>query len=521
MYADFLIIGAGIAGTYFALHAAERNPDRKIIVVCKGKPEGSNSQLAQGGIASVTSDSDSFEKHLMDTMHAGDFRNNKKAVGILVNEIHTHIRRLIELGVRFDKNGKNDFHLGLEGGHSENRILHCKDETGKAILEILLKQALKKKNIVFLPGHYAISLIKEAAGGTVVCNGAHLYSEDAGRCFGVQSRITFMATGGAGQLYLNTTNPPGATGDGIALALNAGAAIKDIDMIQFHPTALYQEGISPAFLISEAVRGEGAVLRDPDNRRFMADYHHLAELAPRDKVSLAIYETMSKFRVPFIYMDCRHMNKDSFEKHFPAILKKLKSVGLDFKTDLIPVSPAAHYTCGGIETNENGETNIRNLFAGGECAYTGLHGSNRLASNSLSEALVFSYRSLLKAEILLKNKLMLPKCTVSTPIYNPGHTETGLQIIAKIKNIMWQGSGIIKSFQSLEKARQQLEDLSEVLDKVSMFHSPPLIEARNLHLLATLSIKQSLERKENTGVFYNRDLDSQKSQELSSLRHSA
>lgn len=521
MHADFLIIGSGIAGIYFAVNAAEKHPDKKIVIVTKGNPGDSNSRLAQGGIASVTAPDDNFEKHFQDTLKAGDFRNVPEIVKILVKETPEHIQRLIGLGVNFDRENKHQYHLTLEGGHSAKRILHHKDATGQEILRVLLKHAKRKNNIRFLPRHYAISLLTDKTQNATLCKGARLYSSEREVCFNMHASVTFLATGGAGQLYLHTTNPAGATGDGIAMAYAAGAKVKDIDLMQFHPTTLYKKGSGQAFLISEAVRGEGAVLRDDKGERFMVRYHSQAELAPRDVVAKALYETINKSDKPYAYLDCRHLNKKAFEKHFPGITTKFQSEGIDFKNDLIPVAPGAHYTCGGIVTNEHGETNIKNLFAGGECAWTGLHGSNRLASNSLSETLVFSYRSLKKAEAAIANPSFPSAAIKEMPIYRPDQQPAGLQIISDIKNIMWHGSGIIKSLRCLQQAEQLLGQLGEILEKTKHQISPSLIEGRNLHLLATLSVKESLARTENTGVFYNKNLDESSFQQLSSLRHSA
>lgn len=405
---DFLVIGSGIAGLNFALNASKIG---KVIVITKKTLQKSNTWYAQGGIAAVLSEIDNFEKHIKDTMKAGHYKNNRKAVEFLVKNAPKAIEKLLELGVKFDlkkniskqisKNisNLNNLELGREGGHSENRIVHVGDLTGQAIEKILVKKlkekAKKKENIEFYENCFAIDLILEK---NLKCLGveAILKNLNSSKDQQKEQNIIFLAektilcTGGSGQVFQTTTNPTIATGDGLAMAIRAGAKIQDLEHYQFHPTALDIKKENPLFLISEAVRGEGAILVNQKGERFMKNQHPQKDLAPRDIVTQAIIDQQSQGNKVFLKFKENQFTKKELQKRFPQIFKKLQEYKIDLSKDLIPVTPAAHYQCGGIKTNLKGETSIKNLYAFGEVACTGVHGANRLASNSLLEALVFS-----------------------------------------------------------------------------------------------------------------------------------
>lgn len=397
---DYLVIGSGIAGLTYALRVAHHNKNHKVVIVTKDEEGESNTKYAQGGIATVHDlDIDSFEQHIQDTLIAGDGLCNEDVVRMVVEEGPDRLQELIDWGVQFDENKTGDFDLGKEGGHSQNRILHHKDITGYEIERALLIMISKTPNIEMLEHHYAIDFITEHHLKTkvperntdITCFGAYVLDRNTNKVRTIVSKITMIASGGSGQAYTTTTNPSIATGDGIGMAYRAKAEIEDVEFVQFHPSALYQfPQESPAFLISEAVRGFGARLRTVKGEFFMRKYDEREELASRDIVARAIDTELKASGDEYVFLDCTHLDYKKFKKHFPNILKKCKSLGIDIRKKWIPVVTAAHYICGGVKVDAHGRTTIKNLFGCGECTSTGLHGANRLASNSLLEALVYS-----------------------------------------------------------------------------------------------------------------------------------
>ncbi|WP_010136953.1 L-aspartate oxidase [Ochrovirga pacifica] len=521
---DFLIIGSGIAGLSYALKVAENFPDAQVTLVTKANKEESNTKYAQGGIATVVNnDIDSFEQHIQDTLIAGDGLCDEQVVRMVVEEAPDRLKELISWGAEFDKTDDGDYSLGREGGHSQNRILHHKDITGHEIARALLNKVATVPNIQLLENHFTIDFITNhhilrAQGHEktvthrdhITCYGAYVLDEETQEIKTIQAKITLIAAGGSGQVYRTTTNPKIATGDGIAMAYRAKAKIQDFEFIQFHPTALYQEPAqSPAFLITEAVRGQGAYLRNTQGERFMEKYDERLELAPRDIVARAIDTELKLSGEDYVYLDCTHLNKEEFVNHFPNITEKCKSLGIDVHKDYIPVTPAAHYVCGGIDVNTNGQTSIENLYACGECSRTGLHGANRLASNSLIEAVVYAHRSYVHAKTIFK-KLQFRK---DIPDWDDTNTSLNKENILithdrkDIQKIMSNYVAIVRSDIRLQKAANRLEILyqeNKELYKTAKL-SVPICELRNLITNAYLIIKSSMERKENKGGFFNKD----------------
>jgi len=515
---DVLIIGSGIAGLSFAIKTAQRFPKYKITVVTKADESESNTKYAQGGIAVVLdSVTDSFEKHIEDTLRAGDDLSDRNVVEMVVNEAPERLQEIINWGADFDRNEAGEFDLGREGGHTENRIVHYKDITGWQIEKSLLKQVEKISNITMLSHHFAIDLITEhhfkykisLPEPGITCYGAYVMDQHTARVEKYTSRITLLATGGAGQVYRTTTNPVIATGDGIAMAYRAKAKVRDMEFVQFHPTAFYSPGDNPAFLISEAVRGFGAYLRTKDGERFMFKYDERGELASRDIVSQAIDNELITRGDDVVYLDCRHLPKEEFLKHFPNIYEKCMSRGIDVTQQMIPVVPAAHYLCGGIDVDLYGRSSIVNLYACGECARTGLHGANRLASNSLLEALVYSHRCFLDVEQKLESIVM----DVPIPDWNAEGTVVPREQILithtrkELRDLMSDYVAIVRSNERLQRAMKRLDILYQENEKLydESVLSPQLCELRNLITIAYLITQQSIDQKENRGAFYNAD----------------
>ncbi|CAM3733602.1 L-aspartate oxidase [Flavobacterium chungbukense] len=412
---DILIIGSGISGLFFAMKTAKKRPDLSIVIMTKETAKNTNTQLAQGGIAVVTDHlKDSFSKHIHDTLRSGGGLCDKEIVNMVIKQAPERIQELIEIGTSFDKNEKGQWDLGLEGGHSQHRILHHKDSSGLEIERKLLKIIKKIPNIELLENHLVIDLNTEVKRNKTICTGAFFYEKKYNRIKYIRTRTVVLSTGGCGQLFENTTNPKIATGDGIAMAARAGAEIVDMQYMQFHPTALFNGKENPLFLISEAVRGFGAHIVNEEGKRFLFKHDIRGELATRDMVSDAISKELRLSGKDHVYLDCRHLNKADFYAHFPIIAAHCNELGIQPEKDLIPVVPAAHYQCGGIKVDENATTSIKNLYAVGECSRTGLHGKNRLASNSLLEALVFAHQASENvdktiAEFVFSSKILIPK----------------------------------------------------------------------------------------------------------------
>ncbi len=513
--ADILVMGSGVAGLSIAIKTATTLPDKTILVATKAHESESNTKYAQGGIAAVWDKLDSFEDHIKDTMVAGDYLSRPEVVKMVVEEAPDCMKQLISWGTDFDQNLAGEIDLGKEGGHSTNRILHYKDVTGYELEKTLLEQVEKLPNIQLLPYHFAIDLITDhhLSGKTdkeeITCYGAYVLNQKTNKIDAYLATSVVLATGGIGQVYAATTNPVIATGDGIAMAYRAKARITDMEFVQFHPTALYQPGESPSFLISEAVRGFGAYLKNKAGERFMLKVDERAELAPRDIVSRAINTELIFTGDPHVFLDCTHLDMPEFIKHFPNIYEKCKSLGIDPESQFIPVVPAAHYLMGGIEVDVNGYSSVANLFACGECSRTGLHGANRLASNSLLEALVFGNKI---AEEIIKHRSHLELDTLPEI---PEWDEEGTMVPKEnvlishnrktIQNIMSDLVAIVRSNERLEKAIDHLnylyQDTEKAYEKSKL--SPQICELRNLNAIAYLIVHQSMDRKENKGAFYS------------------
>lgn len=513
---NFLIIGSGAAGLTLAVKLAEKFPKKKITVVTKAHQSESNTKYAQGGVAAVFDlEEDSFQKHIDDTLIAGDGLCDKAVVEMVIKDGPKRLKELMEWGADFDTDADGELTLGMEGGHSEFRVIHHKDTTGNEIERALLERCNQLKNITILPHHFAIDLITEHHFSEkkyegLSCYGAYVLDQISGSIFAIKADCTTLASGGMGQVYGHTTNPAVATGDGIAMAYRAKARIQNMEFIQFHPTALYDGKNGASFLISEAVRGFGAFLRNKKGDRFMLNYDERGELASRDIVSRAIDSEMKKYGDECVYLDCTHLDIDDFKHHFPNIYETCLQRNINVTNDWIPVVPASHYLCGGIVVDMDGKTSLKNLFACGECSHTGLHGANRLASNSLLEALVYSDRIF---NYLCKH---LPSRTTKTiPEWNDEGTvllkssETLQKKTEELQRLMRRFAGVVRNNKELMEASVQLEILYFETEALYQKHklNTVLSQLRNMVNVAHLIIQQSLKRKENRGGYFNEDYD--------------
>ncbi len=505
---DFLVLGAGIAGLSYALKVARFYPDKKVIVISKADIQEGNTRYAQGGIAAVMDlVQDSFESHLADTLVAGGGLCERKVAEMVVREAPARIKDLLDWEVAFDST-EGGFHLGREGGHSHHRVLHSKDSTGRTIEEALVKEARHCPNILLLEHYFALDFILLAQEGENTCCGAYVVNLTSGKLERIFAGITLLASGGAGQVYAHTTNPAVATGDGLAMAARAGANISNMEFVQFHPTALYEaQNKGAVFLITEALRGFGAELRNKGGAAFMKDYDRRGSLAPRDVVARAITLEMHKTGESHVYLDARQLDSQSLKEHFPMIYEKCRSIGIDICADLIPVVPAAHYFCGGVKTDAWGRTSIRNLFASGECASTGLHGANRLASNSLLEALVFSHRASMLSFSALEGASFGP--TRPTQFYEEEEFLLDLppRFIGyrqEVQMLMDKHAGIIRNRLELKEVDKRLEERFREVEAAAGEQpvSIPLWELYNLLMVSRLVIKAALERREGVGLHY-------------------
>ncbi len=511
---DFLVIGSGIAGLTFAIKVAKHG---KVCIVTKSGMDDTATSWAQGGIAAVMYTPDSFEKHIQDTLNAGDGLCDEEVVRFTINESTDRIKELIKWGTKFDKTTTGRYDLAKEGGHSEYRVLHHKDSTGREIENKLLEQVKNHPNIEILENHFTIDIITQHHMGEevnsrrpdITCFGAFVLNPRTHLVDTILSKVTLIATGGAGNVYNNTTNPLISTGDGIAMVYRAKGAVENMEFIQFHPTALYHPEEKPSFLITEAMRGFGAVLKTRDGKEFIHKYDARLSLAPRDIVARAIDNELKLSGEDYLFLDCRHLNKNELINHFPAIYAKCLSIGIDISKDMIPVVPAAHYTCGGIKVDQHSRSSIINLYASGECSSTGLHGANRLASNSLLESLVFSHRASVDAIKKIKQiqqRNDVPDWNAEGMVLNEEMVLI-TQSLKELQAIMSSYVGIVRSNLRLQRAFDRLELLyreTEALYSQSIL-TPKLCELRNLINIGYLIIKAARRRQESRGLHYSLD----------------
>jgi L-aspartate oxidase len=511
---DFLVIGTGIAGLSFALKVAGHG---NVCVVSKSKAGETATRYAQGGIAAVMYTPDTYEKHIKDTLVAGDDLNDENIVRITITESTDRIKELIAWGANFDRTSTGRYALGKEGGHSEYRVLHHKDNTGFEIQRALLQQVASHPNIEILENTFSLDIITQHHLGNEVrrrhtdidCYGAYVLDIESNQIHTILSKVTMLSSGGAGNIYATTTNPEIATGDGIAMVYRAKGIIEKMEFIQFHPTSLYNPREKPSFLITEALRGFGAILKTLSGDEFMHKYDERLSLAPRDIVARAIDSELKVSGDDYVYLDCRHLDKNELITGFPTVYAKCLSAGIDITRDMIPVVPAAHYTCGGIKVDEFSRSSIRCLYASGECASTGLHGANRLASNSLLESLVFSHRASVDAINLVESISFrddIPDWDAEGMVLNEEMILI-TQSLKDLQSIMSSYVGIVRSNLRLNRALDRLEILyretEELYDKSIL--TVKLCELRNMINVAYLVIKMAAQRKESRGLHFSLD----------------
>lgn len=507
---DVLVIGSGIAGLSIALKLAKNH---QVTVLAKNALNEGSTNYAQGGIAGVLDPFDSVEAHVNDTLTAGAGLCDAKAVAVVATHAAQTIEELIQLGVPFSKEANTSadypFHLTKEGGHSHRRVIHAADHTGKSVADTLIKAVKQHPNIRLLPEHISIDLVINPENGD--CGGAYVLNKTDSQVYSISAHFTVLATGGASKAYLYTSNPDTSTGDGIAMAWRAGCRVTNMEFNQFHPTCLYHPQ-DRSFLISEAVRGEGGILRLPNGHAFMKDYDPRADLAPRDIVARAIDQEMKKHGIDCVYLDITHKEATFIKEHFPTIYKRCKAVGIDITQQQIPVVPAAHYTCGGIHTDLEAHTDINKLYAIGETAYTGLHGANRLASNSLAEGLVFAKIAAQSIEKAFES------IDTQQPLYKPRPWDTSQITDAmekilithdwdELRRVMWDYVGIVRTNKRLKRALQRIRNLQKEINEYYRQHtlSSDLLELRNLATVAELMVLSAQKRKESRGLHYNLD----------------
>jgi len=508
---DFIVIGTGIAGLTFALNVARTG---RVALITKKHRAESNTNYAQGGIAAVVAQDDTFDLHVRDTLVAGDGLCRADVVRQIVSEGPALVRELIEFGVRFSKRETDDggFDLGREGGHSKRRVLHAGDITGREIERALLAAVAQQPTISVFEDQIAIDLIttrKIGRDGPNRCLGCYALDEKSGLVSVFAAPVTMLATGGSGKVYLYTSNPDIASGDGVAMAYRAGARVANMEFIQFHPTCLFHPE-ARTFLISEAVRGEGAILRGKDSQPFMSRYHAMADLAPRDIVARAIDAEMKKTGSDCVWLDITHKDAAFVRDRFPNIHAKCLEYGYDMTRQPLPVVPAAHYQCGGVMTDVDGRTDIACLYAAGEVACTGLHGANRLASNSLLEAVVLAHRAALQAVAEAHGSVAVPG---PLPAWQSGDAADPDELVVvthnwdEIRRLMWDYVGIVRSTKRLQRARARIQNLQREIDEFYWNYkvTPDLIELRNLALVATLIVESALNRHESRGLHYTLD----------------
>ena len=513
MHTDVLVIGTGISGLTYAIKLAEESPETKITLICKSQLDDGNTRYAQGGIAVVSNfQKDTFEKHIEDTFKAGDKFGDRSVIEFVIKEGNDRLKELIDWGTKFDQDNDR-LALAKEGGHSEKRIVHYKDHSGAEIQRALIEKVKHFNNIRYFENHILVDLITDhhSKANHQRCYGAYIISTLDEKIIKISAKITVLSTGGVGQLYAFTTNPSGSTGDGLGAAYRAKVQLVNLPYIQFHPTALYPKVNGETFLITEALRGEGARLINGAGEAFMHKYHPLQDLAPRDIVARSIIRETMLQQDKFVSLDATSIDKTVLHDHFPTIINTCKSIGINPEVTPIPVVPAAHYSCGGIKVDAFSRTTLDGLYAIGECSHTGLHGANRLASNSLLESIVFSHRAAQNSIVELEKNVLTIDFFNSLPDWNGQHlsnenSDRELDALQKeMQSIMSNYVGIFKTNEGLQKAHKEIKSLYFKIVKLYNANklSPQICELRNMISVAYVLVNQSLEIKENRGVYYN------------------